>query len=277
MSLELDDLELDYMKRYHLFEFNDQTWLPALFRDFLTDILQYHLVNGKVYQPALPLIKDILQKTGHQTIIDLCSGASGPWLSLANQLIADDGTAINVFLTDKYPSLTLEQVIEKRSHQNLSVIKTSVDILNIPPELKGVRTVFSSFHHLKPEQAKQVLRNVVAQNAPICVFEFTERTLFKVISMLVFSPLVAWIITVQIRPFTLQRFFWTFVVPVVPLIYWWDGVVSYLRTYTVEELREFTSELGDEYVWQVHTIKTAEGLTSLSYLTGHSVVPKNWV
>jgi len=29
------------MRRFHLFEWEDQPWLPAVFRDFITDHLRY--------------------------------------------------------------------------------------------------------------------------------------------------------------------------------------------------------------------------------------------
>ena len=115
------------MKRYHLFEFNDQPWLPAIFRNFLTDILQYHLTSSKVYQPALPLIREVLQKTGYKTVIDLCSGASGPWLTIADQLRAEDGNPVDIFLTDKYPNLNLGLTVKNIGHKNLRFVKTSVD------------------------------------------------------------------------------------------------------------------------------------------------------
>jgi len=33
----------------------------------------------------------------------------------------------------------------------------------------------------------------------------------------------------------------TYVVPILPLLIFWDGLVSQLRTYSVQELEEFTS------------------------------------
>ena len=40
------------------------------------------------------------------------------------------------------------------------------------------------------------------------------------------------LVTPLIRPFTLSRILWTYLLPLVPLTCWWDGIVSQLRAYT---------------------------------------------
>ena len=42
---------------------------------------------------------------------------------------------------------------------------------------------------------------------------------------LLFTPVYVWAATPFIRPFRLSRIFGTYVVPIVPITCWWDGLV----------------------------------------------------
>jgi hypothetical protein len=84
--------------------------------------------------------------------------------------------------------------------------------------------------------------------------------------VLLILPL-SWVFTLLIRPVRLWRLVLTYLVPVIPLLIWWDGMVSSLRTYTPNELREMTVGLDtDGYSWEVQTLK-AKGV-ELTVLLG---------
>ena len=46
----------------------------------------------------------MLRQTNANAIVDLCSGGSGPWVSLKKRLEGDLGQPIDVTLTDKFPN-----------------------------------------------------------------------------------------------------------------------------------------------------------------------------
>jgi hypothetical protein len=75
------------------------------------------------------------------------------------------------------------------------------------------------------------------------------------------------LLTPFVRPFTLWRLLLTYVVPVaVPLILW-DGIVSCLRSYTPDELRELTRGLeSDGYRFHIGRKQTRGG--RLTYVLG---------
>ena len=45
----------------------------------------------------------------------------------------------------------------------------------VPARLSGFRTMFTSFHHFKPEQAQAILADAVRNRCGIGIFEFTYR------------------------------------------------------------------------------------------------------
>ena len=118
------------------------------------------------------------------------------------------------------------------------------------------------------EEAQQILQNAVDRQAPICIFEAQERNLLTLLQFSL-SPINVLLSTPFIRPFSLGRLFFTYLVPIVPLFVFWDGVVSVLRTYSVEEMTEMTKQLkdGDRFVWEVGKVKNGP-VTNL-YLLGY--------
>ena len=80
-------------------------------------------------------------------------------------------------------------------------------------------------------------------------------------------PLRVLVVTLFIRPFRWSRLFWTYVLPVVPIVLWWDSVVSVLRVYSVQELRELTAGLG-QYQWDIGTLRGRPLPIPITYLIG---------
>ena len=61
-------------------------------------------------------------------------------------------------------------------------------------------------------------------------------------------PLFAWILTPRMRPFRWSRLLWTYLLPVIPFVVFWDGLVSCVRTRTPQELLHLTTRFPD-YDW----------------------------
>jgi hypothetical protein len=80
------------------------------------------------------------------------------------------------------------------------------------------------------------------------------------------------LITPFIKPRTLSRFFWTYLIPIVPLATCWDGVISLLRVYSVRELEELASPLqSKDYVWETGQASMETPLFEYTYLLGYPV------
>ena len=239
------------MKRLHLFEFEDQKWFSGIFRDYVTEILRHanNLVNS--YMLSLPLIKKILDNSADKNIIDLCSGAIGPWDKLYEELVKSYGP-ISLTLTDKYPNMEMcKKFNTDKSNGEIAYLPESIDARNVPKHLKGMRTLFGGLHHFREEDAKKILTNAFNENSAIGVFEYTQRKGWSVVGALL-SPLFVVCATPFLRPVTFARIFLTYIIPIIPAVFLWDAIVSCLRSYSLEELENFTKDLKKEgYVWKV--------------------------
>lgn len=252
------------MKRLHLFELEDQPWFPATIRDLATDYLQFIQTHFRIDRAMTPLIARLLESTGTRRIIDLCSGGSGPLLLLVGDL-AERGIDAKATLTDLFPNVPAFSEIAAASNGRIDFERESVDARNVPARLEGLRTIFNGFHHLPPADARAVLHAAAAARQPIAIFELSERSVRTLPVLL--TPLMVWIATPFMRPFTWRRLFWTYVLPMVPLTCLWDGIVSQLRAYTVPELREM-SHGSAPMRWEIGQVPIAKGRGRLTYLLG---------
>ncbi len=237
------------MKRVHSFEFNDQPWLPAAVRNAMTDYLEFAERLCKLYEPVIPILAGALRETGCRRVVDLCSGAGGPWLEVLPRLRAL-GLDIDVTLTDKFPNPALLDRLPDPLREHIAYHAESVDARDVPESLDGLRTVWTALHHFEPDDVRAILQNAVDRNAPFAAFEFT-RPDWRYFLTMILAPLVVLLTTPFIRPFRWSRVHVTYTVPVLPFIVLWDGMVSCLRTYTPGELEAMTASLhGEGYAWR---------------------------
>jgi hypothetical protein len=239
------------MRRLHLTELEDLPWWPKAFRDAATEYLVAAVQLGKPYQAALPLLLAALRRSEATSVLDLCSGAGGPWESLQAEV------DIPILLSDRFPN---------PSSTSLSYCAEPVDATAVPATLSGFRTLFASFHHFGPEQARAILANAQQRGEGIAIFEATARTLPALLGML-FVPLLVWIVTPQLRPVRVSRYVFTYLLPILPLAILFDGVVSCLRTYTPAELTELTKGL-ESYHWEMGVLPIPRSPIPLTYLIG---------
>jgi hypothetical protein len=257
------------MKRLHLFEIHDQEWCPRAIRDAETAYLQFIIAKAKGYAPVVPILDAALKRSGTRQVLDLCSGAGGPWFWL-QPVLAERGLDVSVCLTDKYPNREALGASSDATlvHQSIRYHPEPVDVTKVPDELAGFRTIFSAFHHFRPEQAGAILADAVRKGQGIAVFEGTHHSALAMLLMLL-VPLMLLLTTPFIRPFRWSRLFWTYLIPVVPATSLFDGLVSCLRTYSVHELRELTAGLGrTDYQWDIGEVKGTGGPIPITYLIG---------
>jgi hypothetical protein len=234
-----------------LFEIHDQTWFPQFLRDEFVDGLQMILDVTNTYQPIAKLLGKRLKESGAERVLDLCSGAGGPWPSLVRHFEISGAKPPEVFLTDKYPSTRELHDFESPATSRIYFLRHSVDATQIPEHLHGFRTLFSSFHHLNPDEARGLLQDSVSRRQGIGIFEAPARRTLTLLSLL-FIPIAAWLFVPFRRPFRWSRLLWTYLIPVIPFVLFFDGLISCLRAYSPAELQEMTKGLATSgYRWEI--------------------------
>lgn len=254
------------MKRWHLVELEDLSWWPRVFRDAATDYLVTAIRRGQPYSGLTPRLAAAIKRSDAEQMTDLCSGGGGPWPDLLPALRAV-GVDLPLCLTDKYPNVgALSRVAGATPGARFEA--ESVSATDVPARLAGFRTLFTAFHHFRPNEARAILAAAVRDGQGIAIAEATSRTPFG-LAMMALVPLAVWVLTPAIRPFRWSRLFWTYLVPVVPVAVLFDGVVSCLRTYTPDEMLAMAREVGSEgYEWECGVEHPPGSPIPIPYLIG---------
>ncbi|GAA3928492.1 class I SAM-dependent methyltransferase [Hymenobacter algoricola] len=242
------------MKRIHVFELEDFAWFPNWLRACLTKLMVVmHQMVGSPEDLAR-LIGKALQHSHKHTIVDLCSGSGGPMLQVFEKLKSQPGMAdLHLTLTDLYPNQEVATEVNNSQTPNLAYHLAAVNAAEVPADLIGVRTLVGSFHHMPPETARRILQDAQASQQPICIYEISDNSLptalWWISLPLIF--LMSFFITPFARSLTWKQLAFTYLLPIIPLCFAWDGAVSNVRTYTLEDLDSLLNGLETEhYTWE---------------------------
>jgi hypothetical protein len=248
------------MTHLHLFEFQDLRWVPRWMRNLLTDYLRYASQVVQVYRPAATILRSVIQTTGMRHIINLCSGGGGGLINLIPEL----NSSVKITLTDACPNLdTFERLSQQ--YPTVSYIPEAIAAQHVPENLKGVRTLFTSFHHFTPTEANQILLDAANSRSPICVFEATDRSIAVLMAVLMI-PIFSLCAAPLVKPFKWSRLIFTYLIPLIPIFLLWDGLVSVVRSYTLNDLSRMVHKIpGME--WEVGHLHASKRVR-LTYLVG---------
>ncbi len=255
--------------RLHLFEFEDLAWFPDVIRKGMLDYLRYLFDTLNLYKPIGPILKEGLDVTSSEQIIDLGAGGGGNIQKVQTNLRKLTGSDVKIILTDKFPNKQAFRYLKQRTKGAIDYAEDSVDATNVPTNLKGFRVMFSAYHHFKPDAAKAILKNAVDNNAGIAIFDGGNKDLLVILGIIIIHPIVFFFLTPFFRPFRFSRLLFTYLIPLIPLCTVWDGIVSILRLYTPKDLYQFTQHLDAEhYTWRSGKVKNKLGM-KIAYLIGY--------
>ncbi|UOQ72189.1 class I SAM-dependent methyltransferase [Hymenobacter cellulosilyticus] len=256
--------------RLQLFEFEDLPWFPGVIRAGMMDYLRFMISVLDTYKPIVPLLREALQATGQQRLVELGAGAGGGTEGVTLALRQyPELRELQVTLTDLYPQPAAWQLLAERNAPAIDFEPTPVDALAVPPTLTGFRTIFSAFHHFSPTAAEALLADAVRQNAGIGVFEGAGKHWLEILLAWTVLPVAQLLITPFIRPFSLTRLLFTYLIPLIPLFTIWDGTVSILRMYPPEQLLALARRADPEqrFEWQAGKVRHSWG-PEVTYLIG---------
>jgi hypothetical protein len=257
------------MDRVQLFEFEDLPWFPQVVRECMTDFLSFLGQRGRgVYAGFAERLAGAVKATGDDTLLDLCSGGGGPALTIARLLREQYATPLRVVLTDLYPNLPRLRRARAEGGGNVEFRDGPVDATAVPDSLPGFRLICNAFHHLPPSLARKCLADAVSQGRGIALVEMVDRSAVSLFGVTVGTSAVL-AVTPFIRPVRVSRLLLTYLLPVVPLCTWWDGMVSCLRAYSPDELASLVATLpANDYQWDIGKLPVPYSPTSLVYLIG---------
>ena len=255
------------MRRRQLVELEDLPWFPAILRDGGTAFLETAERMSGHAKLLAPTLARALRATGATRIIDLCSGGGGPVRSVSDALVAE-GLDIPVQLSDRYPNLAAFAHAAEGSGGRISGRAEPLDATAVPDDVRGFRTIFNAFHHFPPDLARSILADAVRKRQPIGVFEIVSREPLMLLALLM-TPLSVTLSMPLWRPFRWPWVLWTWLIPIMQPFVLWDGLVSWLRIYSPDELRELVASIdAPDWDWEIGLIKLGNAPAHATYLLG---------
>ena len=273
----------------------------------LTHLWSY---TAPLLQPISPasLVAQALQQVLNTSIktytfVDFCSGAGGPTPFIerevnkrinnslkekaeqngrldANGISKGLGEGVNFVMTDLHPHLSAWSAAAKRS-RNLHYVPTSVDAANAPTDIQDLANVphasskrvfrlFSlAFHHFPDPLAVSILQNTFEMSDGFAIFELQGRDIGNLFTVACMWPLLFmgswWWFWGQWK-----HLFWTYVVPVVPFVLVFDGIISCLRTRRDDEVMKLIRQAGNADGWRFETGREVHTYTggTMQYFIG---------
>lgn len=224
----------------------------------MTGYLQKAITMSRPYSSAASAIAELLRTRQTAEVVDLGSGAGGPWPELRDAIEALGVEGVSVLLTDLHPNS--EAVERLGATGSVRYHPEPVSALAVPTGWKGIRTMFTALHHFSPTEVRSILESARRDNVGFAAFEATHRSVKGLLATLAI-PLLVLVLIPRIRPVRWQTLIFTYLIPIIPVAIWWDGVASTLRTYRASEVEHLARGLGDE-TYEVRVSERAvEGLS----------------
>ncbi len=246
------------MKRIQLFEFEDFGWFPGWLRVCMTNLIV--ILQKMIGVPELlaDLIADILKKKNLSNIVDLGSGSGGAMPDIMNSLHGIKGLEhVTLTMTDLYPSSEMFKKFNTDALDKISYHETSVDATNIATAPEGLKTIVNCFHHMPPKKARTILESAQRTNQPLLIYEMGDNNIPLLIwwlllpVSLVIVIIMVLFMTPFVKPLTWRQIVFTYLIPIIPICYAWDGQASLPRMYTLKDLDHLLEGLGSGYyTWQ---------------------------
>ncbi|WP_299115370.1 hypothetical protein [uncultured Winogradskyella sp.] len=263
------------MKRIQLFEFEDFSWFPSAIRTGMTNLLVVLQKMMGTSNIIATLILTTKQQHNFSKIIDLGSGSGGIMLDVIKQLNKNKTESLELVLTDLHPNPKLVERINSSKADTITYNKISVDATNLSDLPTGLKTMINSFHHMPPNIAKGILKSAQDNKQPLLIYEIGENTIPTLLwwillpLSLVILFVMALLMTPFVKPLSWKQLVFTYLIPIIPLCYAWDGQASIMRIYTFKDIEHLIRDFKNEtYNWEIAKAKKANGKKAGYYILG---------
>ena len=223
------------MRKLHLFEFCDQSWVPESMRKCLFELMEFCFTFFRAFyrHTAHEALRECKSR-GFSRIIEFGAGRA----PITRQVASNEHLeSILLVPCDIAPNREAFQELESRYPKTVRPIYDPVDLTcpNISAE-DALGVVSGAFHHVPPKQRALVIRHLTESCGGVAVFEPLRPTALSIlVTLFAFFPAI-WIpLAYWQRPGRWRRVFWCWCVPLVPFAFTFDGVVSCLRQWSQRE------------------------------------------
>ena len=203
------------------------------------------------------LLMPMVSERNYSRIVDLGSGSGGIMPDVIETINKEnERNKINLLLTDLYPNTDQISAWNNKSDDEIRYHPDSVDATKLDLAPGGLKTMINCFHHMPPPAARKILETASKNGEPILIYEMGENNIplliwwiMLPISLFILMLMVLFM-TPFVRPLSWQQILFTYLIPIIPVCYAWDGQASLPRMYTMDDLEILLKDLKTpKYEW----------------------------
>jgi hypothetical protein len=213
-------------------ELEDYYWFPPVLRNFQTEFIGFVVNKLNVYDVFIQHLKTIRMSMLPMT--DLCSGSGEPAISIFRK----SNCFSRLKLTDKFPNAL------KISDAEIYYEMQSTDVLEMEFKPETYYTMFNAFHHFTDEEKVTIAQEIQNSGSDAFIVEILEPTVFCLLKIFFTTTIGSLLLTPFIRPFSLKRLFFTYILPVNIITITFDGIVSVLKSRSVKQYQDLFANNG---------------------------------
>ncbi|OZV70130.1 hypothetical protein [Winogradskyella aurantia] len=224
------------MKRKNIRQITNTKWFPDFLTRCIHEFMTWFVHKVKAAKPFMPVLEEGLQHTDRIIVIDKKGGAGFETLK--------------VFLDE-----------------DIKIVHVDSDAFEANET--GLYVSVNSFHQFDEDKAKSILKKVASKQQPIAILEGNNDSLWQVFGMTVIVPLTVILTAPFVKPFRFERLFFTYLIPILPLVTFLDGFIALFKLYAPDDLDELTATIDVEnYMWRSGKMDNGRG-GKIIYLIGH--------
>lgn len=230
-----------------LFEFGDLNCMPDWYHIYLRKYLTFFYRVFGYYKLWVPDFANFIKKIKKQKLMECCSGSGDALVLIDSQLDKKEFDTINYILSDIRPNPEFYTRFNITPNGRFNYIEDPVDITQETTKYDYPKIFINSFHHFSRDQAKKILDVNLSRKNEIIILEYVRKSFLGFLSMPI-GPIVI-ILTlpfvVKLKHLPVMAFF-TYFLPVFPIMMLWDGIVSCLHEYNEDDLQKIIAETGHQ-------------------------------
>ncbi len=199
-------------------ELEDRHWFPSLFRNYQTDFIGFLVTRFHFYDPFVDSLR--ARSFTPRPLWDLCSGSGEPAISIFKEC----GQFTTLTLSDKFPNPS------RSRDDRIAYLDHPADVLAMRFSRGTCYTMFNALHHFSDDEKLRIVQRVQDAGAMAFFVEVLEPSAPCLLGVLFAASAGNLLLAPFIRPFSVWRLFFTYVLPINLITIGFDGVVSVLRS-----------------------------------------------
>lgn len=215
-------------------ELEDYGWFPSVLRDGQTEFIGFVVSGFNVYAGFIHHLQSL--SLHRWPMADLCSGSGEPAVSIFRK----NKCFTSLSLSDKYPNVS--GYVDDR----ITYDGRATDALDMEFEQGRYYTMFNAFHHFCDTEKAHIVMQIQQSGSGAFIVEILEPTIVCLLKVIFTTTIGTLLLTPFIRPFSLKRLFFTYILPLNVLAITYDGIVSVFKSRLVEQYKALLSGSAEE-------------------------------